>query len=540
MKTQTPAATVTSAPPPKQGRFDAREVELKFFLDDAAFKTAQQCALLGGPATHKAQRLRSVYFDTDRGDLWQQRTFLRMRSQRGKQLLAMKADGADAANPLLRREIEVPSPSAQPDPALLGDAAAAEVMRLTEGRPLLPRFTTDIRRMVHWVMWRGSEIEASFDTGCIAVGDARHPVRELELELKSGNTADLLGLGVALSDVAPIRLGVMSKGGRGMMLASGAAPAAVRANVQGSADYSVDDVIATTIGDCIRQFIGNWPAFEAADGPEAVHQMRVSMRRLRAVLAIFQRGFPCVEFGEFRGEAKRIASAMAEGRNWDVFADLVRAGPAVAFKDEPGFEELLRASGVHRAAGYEAVGGLLKDVATTRFVLSALGFVARRGWRNSVAGAELRRLSAPAAEFAALSLARLHRRVRKRGKHILDMSADDRHQLRVALKRLRYATDFFGCLFANASAVRGYARASARLQDILGTLNDTVMVTDLVRRLDLGDDPASACACGIVIGWYGRGAGADARDLHHAWDSFRDAKPFWNDALPPEADDAAS
>ncbi len=510
---------------------DGREVELKFLVTEAALKTVQQSALFGSPTRRTAQRLRSVYFDTAQADLWRHRTFLRVRSQRGGRLLALKADGDDPTNPFLRHEIEVPSPSAEANPALLGEAVAAEIERVTEGRPLLPRFTTDIRRTLHRVTAGGSEIELAFDRGSITAGDARAPVREIELELKSGDAADLFALGLALAEVAPVRLCVMSKAARGMLLSTGGGAAEMRADSPISADHSVDEIIGATIGACIRQFISNWPAFETSTGPEPVHQMRVSMRRLRAALALFQREFSCATFGVLRGDAKRIASAMGEARNWDVFAELVRSGPAASFHGERGLETVLAACEAHRAAGYDAVDALLKQVGTTQFVLSALAFVARRGWRNTVPGADLPRLSSPAAGFAALSVDRLHHRLRKRGRHILEMPAGERHELRVALKRLRYATDFFGNLFPNASAVRAYARAAAKLQDVLGVFNDMVMVSELVQRLQLGGDLHAVRAAGLVIGWYGRAGQADNRELRDAWDGFRKAKPFWREAL---------
>ena len=521
-----------AAPVPKTApRTESGEVELKFLVTEAALEAIQQSELLGGPARRRAQRLRSVYFDTERGDLWRHHAVLRVRNVRGKHLMALKTAGTDGANPFLRREIEVPSPSEVPDPAILGEAAAAELERVTNGRPLLARFTTDIRRSVRRAASGASDIEMAFDVGSIVAGAASAPVREIELELKAGDAADLFALGLALTDVAPARLGVMSKAERGMQLSTGIGATELHAESLVRPGHSVDDMIGMTIGSCVRHFIGNWPAFETSESPEPVHQMRVAMRRLRAALALFHREFPCVAFEAFRSEAKRIASTMGEARNWDVFAELVRTGPGAVFPDEPGLPILLAAQETCRVAGYEAVDGLLKSADATRFVLSLLEFVARRAWRNTVAGPDLPRLLAPAAGFAAQSLDRLHRRVRKRGKRILKMPADERHALRVQLKRLRYATDFFGDLFPDAPAVRAYARSAARLQDVLGVFNDMVMVTQLIQRLPLGGEPAALRAAGIMIGWYSRGGQAARDTLREAWDRFRKAKPFWNDAL---------
>ena len=510
---------------------NGREMELKFLVDEAGFRLAQQSPLLGGPKRAAAKRLRAVYYDTEGRDLAGNRMVLRVRTERGRHTMTMKAAAEQAANPFSRREIEVPVPAPAPDLALFGTEVAADLVRVTHGAELRPVFVTDIRRVVHRVASRESRIDVAFDTGTIGGGAAREPVREIELELVDGDPSDLFDLALALLDTVPARLGVLSKAERGALLSAGAVPSAVRAISPLAPDHSVDAAIAEVIGTCIQHFVANWPAFEAGAVPEPVHQMRVAMRRLRAALALFERRFHCAEFGNFRAEAKSIATAMGEARNWDVFAEMLRDGPLAAFGQDDGFAALQQASEAHRRTGYAAVAQMLRAPATSRFVVSVMAFVARRGWRNGVEVPDLPRLTAPAAGLAAQQLERLRRRVRKRGRHLLDLPADERHEVRIALKNLRYATDFFGALFADHSAVKSYARGAAKLQDVLGSFNDMVMVTDLVRRLDLGDDAAAARAAGIMIGWYGRAGQADAGAMRKAWRGFRRAKPFWTAAL---------
>jgi hypothetical protein len=62
----------------------ARERELKFPLDDVAFKAAPALPLFGRPAVGPAWRsLRTTYFDTELGDLRRNNITLRMRHVRG-------------------------------------------------------------------------------------------------------------------------------------------------------------------------------------------------------------------------------------------------------------------------------------------------------------------------------------------------------------------------------------------------------------------------------------------------------------------------
>ncbi|HEY4043342.1 MAG TPA: CHAD domain-containing protein [Rhodopila sp.] len=521
-----PFAGATTDPKPL-----GREIELKFLVNDDAFKTIRQATLLGYDAGRGAAcRLHSTYFDTERGDLRRHRIVLRMRRQDSRHVLTLKWEGRAGSSTFERGELEAPAPSSLPDPALLGAAVEAEIMRVTEGRPLQPVFATDIKRVVHRVAVGVSKIEAAFDTGFIVCGVQKTPVREIELELKAGEPTDLYQLGLSLAANFPVRLGIITKAERGVLLSCGAHATAVRAAAPKLAERTVDEAIDAVMSACVAQFTANWPAFEGPDKVESVHQMRVAMRRFRAALTLFNRRFPCVEFRALRAEAKQIASAMGDARNWDVFESLVNAGPRSAFPSESGFDALMADATQRREGGHAAVAKLLAQPETTRFVLSAEAFVARRGWRNTLPGAELSRLVEPASGFAAECLERLHRRVCKRGKALLDLPPERRHDVRIALKNLRYAADFFADLFSQAAVVKSYVQAAARLQDALGGFNDMVMAADLVSQLDTAS-AGPARAAGIIIGWHGRGAQGDDHSLRDCWRGFRKAKPFWTQAL---------
>jgi inorganic triphosphatase YgiF len=511
---------------------DTHEFELKFLIAEPDFKAIQLSPLLGAMSGRaRARRMESTYFDTETDDLSRQRIALRVRRVRGKAVQTLKWVTSSSPNGFQRGEIEVPTSSAEPRPSLFGEAVATKLDHIIQGRPLLPCVTTDIRRVVRQVQVGTSEIEVSFDVGAIVAGGQTLRVREMEAELKTGDRADLYHFGLLLAAAFPLRLGLVSKAERGAVLRTGWTSGAVRAVNPDFANRTVDEAIGTIITACIDQFVANWPVFEHGTPDAAIHQMRISMRRLRSALALFNRRFPCREFVAMRAEAKRLATSMGPARNWDVFAALLRDGPVEAFPGETGFEQVLAATAEQQRAGYATVAQVLADPATTRFVLSALEFVARRGWRNALTSTDLPRLGEPMPRFAAESLRRLHRRVRKRGRHLLEQAAAGRHDVRVVLKNLRYATDFFGHLFENQGQVRSYAHACSDLQDTLGAYNDTIMVTDLIGHLDLSNS-AMMRASGVVLGWYGRGAVLHDVHLAETWKTFRKAKTFWDRALP--------
>jgi inorganic triphosphatase YgiF len=501
-----------------------REIELKFLVDDSGFKASQQWPVLQGNGRRPpAKRLRTVYFDTAGGDLRRHKMVLRMRAVRRGYVMALKWSGGFPGGMFERGEIEVASPHDVPDLALFGPEASAMISGAIEGKSLAAIYATDIKRMTHRVQTETSDIEVAFDSGVIIAGDVSEPVREIELELKAGDVADLYRLGISLAEQFPVRLGALAKSDRGAMLAAARKPLAARAIPALAGDVTVDEIIGRAMNGCLAQFIGNWPAFETGDGVGAVHQMRVAMRRLRAMLGLFHRSFPCSEFASLREDAKMIASMMGEARNLDVFIALVSQGPMAAFPDEPGFADILAECARRRAVAYGAIADLLRAASTTRFVLTAQAFIARSGWRNGLPADALPRLVEPGRDFARAHLARLHQRAVKRCKHLTTLSAYDRHEVRIDLKKLRYAADLFAPLFENRSQVKAYLNRAAAMQEQLGLFNDLAVAMDTVSHLNSSDTRAA----GMILGWCGRGSIADDDRLKEGWREFRKAKLFW-------------
>ena len=102
--------------------------------------------------------------------------------------------------------------------------------------------------------------------------------------------------------------------------------------------------------------------------------------------------------------------------------------------------------------------------------------------------------------FAAEQLQRRSRKVRKRGKNLAQLDAGKRHKLRIQVKKLRYAGEFFGELFQSKKAKKRRKKFSAglkQLQDGLGDLNDIAVDQRLIAN---ASPPDSAFAAGLLAG----------------------------------------
>lgn len=504
-----------------------REFEFKFIADDALVDALKTAAILGQNTFGRVQHLISTYFDTASGALDRNHIALRMRRKGRRWLQCLK--WSHAVGGLAERgEQEVVSPEGTLDLTLFEPQTQAFLADLLEGESLIPQFTTDVRRSTCTVPFEGANFELALDKGHIIAGEDKEVIRELEVELLDGPRDTLYRFIAALSHSVPLRLSPMSKAVRGHMLVDERMAPILRAtHAPEKGIISAEDLIGAAIMSCIDQFVGNWPAFLRNERPESIHQMRVAMRRLRALLAAFNKIIPCTGFEDLRLDAKRMASAMGPARNWDVFGDLVRSGPRHVFVDDPGLPLLIDAVKDQRQSAYDEVRAMLNDPRTTNFVLAAEHFVITRGWRTALDFDTLFALKDSPRAFAAECLARRDRKIRRDARKLATMSSEARHDVRLALKTLRYLADYFAPLFGTDAKAKAYARAAAGLQDVLGVANDSVMTLEVLPKIECNGNIDLARATGLVLGWYGQSAHGDLGDIRQKWRAFRKCKPFW-------------
>ena len=375
-------------------------------------------------------------------------------------------------------------------------------------------------------------IEAAFEDGEIIADAKRIAFREIVLRLKAGEPAALYRLGLTLANLGPLRLAPVGRFERGLALARQTPPVSVRAEAPPlTAETTLDAAIGLLLRENLSHFVANWPALASADADEGVHQVRVALRRLRSLLTVLRRAFPAGEVDILRAEAKRIADAFGPARDWRVFSEMVADGPGRRMPDAAGLSALIALADARAEAGRAAGVNVLAGRTTTRFVLALQVYICTHGWRNATAATELRALAEPAVAFAADALEREFRRLKKRARGFEALAPEARHEMRIALKQLRYVVDFFGPLFESAGDVERFANAAAELQDLLGAANDAAVAGRLIDSVDVDDNRALTFAAGAVVGWCERGAMFDEKALRRGWKALRKAERFWRDDL---------
>lgn len=483
-------------------------------------------------ATPRRQRLIATYLDTGDATLQRAHAALRMRRSGRRWLQCFKAEPPTGAVLLGRSEWEMAARAGR----LRIAAFPLDEIRASSGidlgaleQRLTPVFSTRFERATADLQLSAAKVEVAFDRGTIDAGRRSEPLREIEFELLEGDFLALLVRVRALIPALALELEAASKAERGYRLAGGARAAPTKARRPILDTRSVArDAIGTVIGSCVTQVAANAYGAAAARDPEYLHQLRVGLRRLRSALRVF-RGFAQSEHTQTLVDGlRRVLPPLGEARDWDVVTELLERRIAPAAGQAVEITATLRWARRRRARARRAARVVAGSSAFQQLLVDAMIWAEQAG-REEVGGA-LAPAPQPLSEaqpepqprptlgaFAKRRVAKLARRVEQTGDGCDWSDASARHQLRIRLKRLRYACEFFVSCFKR-KRMRRYLEHLEALQDILGELNDIATGREL-----LAQSPGAAGVQGAFIrGWLAAREDALISALAAGWRDFRD------------------
>jgi triphosphatase len=507
---------------------EAAEIELKLLAPQGILDKLCETPVIMQHARNRGafQRLETVYYDTPERLLFQRGMSLRVRRS-GKHFVQTLKLLPDIGQPLARRQWETPVDGITPDLARLPAAEIGDPVTTLTSDALVPVFATKVRRHARQLDLPDASVEIVFDEGTIEAGARQEVLSEIELELKSGNAGVLFDLATQLLDAAPLQVGTRSKAERGYALAFDVVqPAAKAVPIGITAEHLVDDVIALLVGACWHQLLKNHIVAEEGHDPEGVHQMRVGLRRLRTICALFRRDIPSPFFQAINSEAKWLMQQLGPARDWDVFAATTVTRRVTAAL-EVNLGGLCEAIERQRQTSYAALQAVLADRRCNRFLLSLGQWVERRGWRHDIDSDALAALSQPIATLSDRILTRLQRKALERGAHFRQLNNDAQHDLRIDLKKLRYAAEFFLPLYAGHASAKRYAARLSKLQGSLGRTRDIAATRILLDAIRQADQPELHLAIGAVAGWQARDQIAVEQTLRKRWRRFKATPAFW-------------
>lgn len=222
----------------------------------------------------------------------------------------------------------------------------------------------------------------------------------------------------------------------------------------------------------------------ALDGrdPEALHDLRVAVRRSRAILRELKGVFPPDEVAHFGSEFRWLQRATGPARDLDVYIsgfDEMRALVPIGARDD--LEPLLELVSERRQRARRDMKRALRSERTTSLLSD---------WRallddlDALPEGDRPDARRPVGELSGARIRNLYRRMVRMGRHIRPASPPEEfHELRKQGKELRYMLELFGSPLYPDEVVGPMIKALKALQDVLGRHQDRHVQVALLREL---------------------------------------------------------
>lgn len=288
------------------------------------------------------------------------------------------------------------------------------------------------------------------------------------------------------------------------------------------AEGSVGQLASATFAGMATSVVFWCARAEAAGDAEAVHQARVSIRRLRSVLRLLGPAISCRDVDAVEEGLRTTFAKLGSCRDLDVFRQGHGADLLAALPDEPRLGSMLPAVERRRARAWADARRWLASPAWRSATVRLAAIAVMQPWTATDEESRRELLQGDALGFGRRALRRARRKVLATGA-VEALPDEALHALRRRCKRLRYAAELFAPFFA-AKPARRFLRRLAHVQDVMGRVNDSAVASALAAEFARGRHFAG----GAVVGWTAATGLAARRDLVPAWKRFRRAEPFWH------------
>lgn len=427
------------------------------------------------------KRLFSYYFDTAGLILSRHGIALRARRQGRRWEVTLKWSGTQSG--ALHSRPELTAPLSQPpnfDGLVLPEPLVMQVCALVAGRPLRPILVSDVRRAEIDAHLAGGPngdkalAEMALDRVLLrspSDAEARDNYCEIEIEQKGGTQEDVEQLTQHLQRQFELTPSTDTKFTHGVNLLYGPQ---LTEHEPPLADGSVRRAAQKLVGRHLERLRFHDPGARLGEDPEALHDMRVASRRLRALLRFFAGAFPPRRTDQLRAELRWFNDLLSPVRDCDVQLETLRryesvlpAGRRAALA--PYRDYVLREREAQRHI-------LLNALSSKRYFNLLLRLEQFAGERGAV-----RREAAlvPAAEVGRDAMKRAFRHLLRKGEEAgATPTPEQLHAIRIRAKRLRYLLEFFR--ESAGKPGRRLLRDLVHLQDLLGSHNDAMVAANFL------------------------------------------------------------
>ncbi len=512
------------------------EIELKLCLSPKHVADLQRLPLLKSMSMTRpiTQKLYSIYYDTPDLHLMHHGIALRLRRVGRHWIQTIKGGGSVSAGLHQHNEWEAPVSNEHPDFTKIPEP---NLIRLLSDRQLRkqlrPIFTTDFSRNARLLQLNdGSQAEFSLDQGKISTDREKSALCEIEIELKSGNPAQLFEFALALSRTCPfpLKLENTNKAERGFALYSGQKrPPSKAQPLIIHPDTNLTTAFKGVLQNCLTHLSSNENGLLEDSNCEYLHQMHIALGRQRSALSQFSQAFPKDHLLlTIASELKWLTRQFNPARDWDVFCTQTLPMIHTYFPNHTGINKLKKSCDRLRHKHYKNAQRAVKSKRYLEIMLKL------SLWLNSKQLSPQFRSGNPAASlhtsvipFSNALLTNQHQQLKKYGNSLATLSTPSLHSFRINIKKQRYLIEFLITLYPGRES-RQYLRSLNELQDILGVINDQAVIKQHLKKIKITHKTATQNeAIGIILGWAAHQTLLQKPALNRAWISFNKTALFW-------------
>jgi CHAD domain-containing protein len=471
------------------------EIEAKFSIpDEQTFRRLLGTSSLAGFrfGDTSLNELRDRYLDTADRSIQASGYAYRLRYAGGRYLVTLKGLGQVTGAIHRREEYEVEVVEPGPPQALPPGPVRDLARHLVGDEPLILLLEVEQSRYSRPVKEEERTVaELSLERVRVHRGDlALAAFMELEAELRPGGShGDLVELCAEISRTWGLSPQPRSKFERGLAAWAGKQALNPAAGVElwnepgVRADDPMSEAGRKTLRFHFQRMLYHEPGTRLGQDVEALHDMRVATRRMRAAFRVFGDYFEPRTVAPFRKGLKRTGRALGPVRDLDVFRAQVHAYlAALPESQRNGLNAFLAVLEEQREMARQRMVTYLDGEAYRRFKAHFARFLVMKGLGSlpvAPAGGEPRpyrvRDVVPMAVYERLAAARAY----DDWVTVPAPPLERLHALRIACKRLRYALEFFSEVLGPETP--RLVKEIVAVQDHLGALQDAVVAIGILR-----------------------------------------------------------
>jgi CHAD domain-containing protein len=265
--------------------------------------------------------------------------------------------------------------------------------------------------------------------------------------------------------------------------------------------------------------------------PETLHQMRIALRKLNAVIRLFSSVAPLRQGKFIASELKWVGKELARARDFDVFVEEMLLPLRRKCPHDISVAMFSRVCLRHRKREYKRSKTALASMRFSRLLVAIAEWIEAAGRRRKAQGKQ------SAHEVVAERLSALKKKMRS-GRHIKKLDRHHLHKLRLRAKRMRYAIECVEQLYPDRKSrnrMDKMAAALRRLQSSLGGMNDLAIAGDIFDAImkdskfhgRTKDSAANVRLMSLIFGSHKRRPSKLLEKSADAYVQYARTKPFW-------------